>query len=368
MIAKYVASLAIVALFVSLAATQLRFASRSQVRSGTTIEENWPMEFTLDADSRHMYRVSAAMQQALQEEITFPSVGPVHVDSATVRITPKDVSWTENKTTITAPGAGLLAHVKWETPPDAADGTHGSIFIHFPDLPGATLNFHSGGYQKDDQGRYILREVTTFQGPVRLFLARLGFALAAGLPFGILLHTIWWGFQLRNEKRARLASMSPQSGQLPRTFYPNPIAEWSVWTFVFAIFAVMGGILAGFSVYDGFMDPSMAWFIYGAQAVGVAVALIAAYFTGRSVLTVKVDSNGISYARGRGDLQWLTAQWGEMLQLTEKSRTYRGTRREWLEIEFRDMTRKKLKVPQDIEGYGDLKSVLFSVFTPPKPA
>jgi hypothetical protein len=82
-------------------------------------------------------------------------------------------------------------------------------------------------------------------------------------------------------------------------------------------------------------------------------------------MTVRVEANGISYARGRDDLQWITVAWGEILLLTEKSRTYRGTVRRWIELQFRD-NRKKLKLPQDIEGYATLRDMLFRVFTPAK--
>lgn len=367
MVPKYIASLAAVVVFVSLAATQLRFASRSQVRSGTTIEETWKLEFTLDAGGNEYYRISPALQRALENGINFTTDGPVHVVSATVQITPKDVSWSENRTTYTAPGAGLAAQVKWETSPDAPNNTHGALFMNFPEVPGNSPDLHSGSYHMDSR-RCMLREVTAFQSPVMLFFARMGIALAAGLPFGIVLHSIWWAFELRKEKRARLAALPPQGPELPRTFYPNPVAEWNIWTWLFAIFSAVACMLAGFSIADGILDPFFAWFIYGAVGLAALAGLIAAYFTGRSVLTVKVDSNGITYAKGRGDLQWLIAQWGEMSQLTEKSRTYRGNRREWVEIQFRDMNRKKLKISQDIEGYKDLKSILFSAFTPAKPA
>src|SRR5208282_1057753 len=97
MIPKYITTLAVVVIFVSLAATQLRFASRSQVRSGATIEETWNLDFTLDAGSNQYYRISPALQRRLESDVNFTTEGPVHVDSATVQITPKDVSWSESR-------------------------------------------------------------------------------------------------------------------------------------------------------------------------------------------------------------------------------------------------------------------------------
>jgi hypothetical protein len=343
----------------------LRFATRSQELSGKAVEETWKLEFTLDEDRDHTYRVSPRLQSALEDGITFVTAGPVRVVSSSVELTPKDVSWTENRTLYTSPGAGLVALVRWDTPADSANGAHGTIFIHFPEIPGLNgkgPTFHSGGYQRDSQGRYELREVTTYRSGILISLARFLFALAAALPLAIIAHCIFWAFQLKSEKRARIAALPPQGSGLPRTFYSSPILEWISWTLWIGIAAFVGAIMAVFSVYDGFMSSSMVWFIYGALGVGMVVAFIAAYFAGRSALTMRVEANGIAYAHGREDLQWLTAGWGE-LSLTQKSRTYRGNRSEWLELEFNDK-RKKLKVTEEVEGYRALRDLLMSVFRP----
>jgi hypothetical protein len=166
---------------------------------------------------------------------------------------------------------------------------------------------------------------------------------------------------LKGEKRSRVAALPPQGLALPRTFYPDPIAEWSIWLLLFGCGAVTASLMASFAVYDGFMSSSFSSIVYVVLAIGAAIAFTAAYFTGRSLLTVRVDSNGISYARGRGDLQWLNVTWSEILVLTEKSRTYRGSTRHWIEIEFQD-NRKKLKIGQSILGYPALRDLLASVF------
>ena len=124
-------------------------------------------------------------------------------------------------------------------------------------------------------------------------------------------------------------------------------------------------MMASFAVYDGFMSSSFVWVIYIIMAITAAIALPVAYFTGKSLLTVRVDTNGISYARGRGDLQWLNAAWSDILQFRQKSRTYRGNTTYWIELEFNDQ-RKKLKIGQSIEGYPALRDILTSVFTPKK--
>ncbi len=368
MLAKYLATLAVAVFLATFAASSLQFATRSQVLSGKAIDETFPFEFTIEADSSHTYKISPTMKQFLEEKISFYTEGPARVISSTVEVTPKDVSLTENRTTITSTGAAMTAHVKWDTPADSANGAHGYVFLNFPEIPGLegkTPNFHSGGYQKDDKGRYVVREVNTYQSSLLLAFARFAFALTAGIPYGVVLHSIFWIFVLKSEKRARLAALPPQGSELPRTFYPNPIAEWSIWTLLFGIGGLVSSMMASFAVYDGFMSSSFTWVVFIMLGIMGAIALIAAFFTGRSAMTVRVEANGIAYSRGRGDLQWIIVAWGEILLLTEKSRTYRGTVRRWIEIQFRD-NRKKLKLAQDIEGYPALRDLLFRVFAPSK--
>jgi hypothetical protein len=126
------------------------------------------------------------------------------------------------------------------------------------------------------------------------------------LPLGVILHIIYWIFVLKGERHSRVLAFPPQGGGLPETFYPNPIAEWATWLLVLGIGSVMASLMAGFSVYDGFMSSEFTWVIYIILGITVVVGVPAAYFTGKRLLTVRVDPGGIAYARGRGDLQWMT--------------------------------------------------------------
>jgi hypothetical protein len=109
------------------------------------------------------------------------------------------------------------------------------------------------------------------------------------------------------------------------------------------------------------MSSTFIWVIYVIMAIAVAIAIPAAYFTGKSLLTVRIDAHGISYARGRGDLEWLDVAWRDILHFKEKSRTYRGNTTHWIELEFEDQP-KKLKIAQSIEGYSTLRDILMNVF------
>ena len=176
MIPKYLATLALTVCFVTFAASSLQFATRSQVLAGKPVGETLQIEFTIDADSSHTYKISPRIKQFLEERISFYTEGPPRVVSAKIEITPKDVSWTENRSTITSTGAAMTARLQWDTPGDSKNGAHGNIYLNFPEIPGLegkAPTFHSGGYQKDDKGRYVVREVTAYRDAFQLSLGRL---------------------------------------------------------------------------------------------------------------------------------------------------------------------------------------------------
>jgi hypothetical protein len=361
MLTKYVATLAVTVVVITLIASSLKFATSSQVLSGKALDETMKFEFTIAADSNnHYYVINADMAQFLQTNIAFPTQGSPHVVSANVQVTPKQVSWTEDRTTITATGAAINVQLRWDTPSGSANGSQGSIFLNLPQIPGLEgkpLTLRSGPYQVDSQGRNVIRQMTTYRSAFLVAVARFDFALAAGLPFGILLHTICWAFLLRGEKRSRLAALQPQATGLPRTFPPDPIAEWVLWLLVLGLGAFIASMIAGLSIADGFMSAQLQYFVYGALAIAAVVALLVAYFTGKRVLTVRVEPDGISYARGRNNPQWTSTIWGDIAGVTQKSRTYRGNTTYWVEITFAD-GRSKLKISQSITGYPALRDLL----------
>jgi len=364
MLPKYLATLAISVLLVTLAVSSLQFTKRSQVLRGTAVDENLQFEFTIDADSTHTYEITPAVAEFLESNISFRPEGSAHIVSAKVVITPKDVSWSENHENITSTGAALSAQLSWDTPPDSANGARGKIYLDFPQVPGLegkAVSFHSGTYQRDDSGHSIIREVTSYRSTSMLSFGRFVFALSVGLPFGIVLHTIYWLLAMKGEKRSRIAALPPQSTTLPRTFFPDPIAEWIAGVFFFGLGASVACVLAGMAVYDGFLSPFSRSAIEIILGITVSVALAAVYFTAKYLLTVRVESTGIFYARGRGELQWLSAAWGEILVLTQKSRTYRGNTTYWMELELSD-NRKKLKIGQSIGDYPALRDLLLSMY------
>lgn len=359
MIPKYLATLAVAVVVITFAASLLPFATRSQVLSGHAVNEALRLEFTIAADSGDYYIIKPAIAEFLQSHIRFRTAGPPRVIAANVEVTPQDVSWSENRRTMTAAGAAMSAQLEWDTPSDSANGAYGFIYLDFPEIPGLNRkepSFHSGAYQKDRAGRRVIREVTTYRSSFRLSLARFAAALPAGLPYGILLHTIYWAFVLKREKRSRVAALPPEGAGLPRTFYPDPIEEWTSWLIVLGVGAGASAMMAGMAVWEGFVSSFLAPFIYTFLAVAVAIALALAYFSGKNVLTIRVASDGISYVRGRDNLQWLNAAWSDIVWKL-KSSQYRSGTRYRIELEFKDK-RKKLKIDQSHKAYPTLRKLL----------
>ena len=56
MISKYLATLAVAVFLVTIGASSLQFATRSQVLGGKAVDETLRLEFTIDADSSHTYK------------------------------------------------------------------------------------------------------------------------------------------------------------------------------------------------------------------------------------------------------------------------------------------------------------------------
>ena len=368
MLLKYLLTLAATVVSATLVVASLEFVSGSKVLSGQALSESLQFEFTIDAGGGQYYAIDADLAQFLQTHVDFTTQGPPHVVAVNVQVTPKQVSWNENPLNPglahTAPGAAMNVQLDWNTPADSVNGSSGSIYLNFPQIPGLEgkkVVLRSGPYQVDSAQRYVIRRVTTYRSASMVAMARFVFALAAGLPFGIFLHTLFLGLRLVSaEKRARLSALPPQGAALPRTFYPDPVAEWFVWLPLLGASAFMGSIFAGFSVANGSMSSRLVHAVYIGLPITAAIALLAAYFTGKTVLTVRVESEGISYARGRKNLQWMSATWSQILGITPKSQTNRGNKRCWIEIMFYDLDTLKI-IDERITDFAGLRDLLASV-------
>ena len=366
MLRKYLGSFLIVLVAVCGICSTLTFATRSHVRAGDAVEETFNTELTLDASagSNQFYPVDADIKSDLEKGVTFIGSGAARVTSVKVDVTAKEVSWTRDKIKYKAPGTAMVAHVKWETPADAANGATGDIQIKFPKIRGVSSyepSFHSGGYQKTGDGRLLFREITVYQGALSLALGRFFFSLSVGLPITLLIHGIWWAFQVKREKRLRLAALAPADPDaLPRTYYSNPTAEWFGWTFTLIMFGVIGSLMASFVIHDGYLSSTLDWVLIIMQAVGIAIGLIVIWGARISVVTVRIDADTLSLAKGRGEPRWNTARWADLKSALTKSRTYKGTTTEWVEVQFPDG--KTRKIPAGVEGFAELRDRVLTIY------
>lgn len=371
MLLRYLNSFFPILVVLTAICSALPIATRSHVPAGTVIEETWRSEITLDTSDRRHYRVDDEIKEDLEKGVMFVGTGSVRVTSSKVEITAKQVSWDDHDETITAPGAVMVSHVKWEAPAGSANGAVGDIRVAFPKIrgiPSYTPNFRSGGGQKTGDGQWIFREVTTYRSHLSLLLGRFFFALYAGLPMAIAVHSLWWLWVLRGEKRLRLAALAQPDGEaLPRMFYPSPTAEWLAWTLVLLIFGGLGCMLVGFAMHDGFLSSVMQWVIIIFQAAGVFVGLLTVLIVRANVLTVRIDDDAIALAKGRGQPRWITARWADLKSLETKYRTYKGTRVESMHLRFPD-GRKKTIAEYKVQDYRILRDTSFALYARHHPA
>jgi hypothetical protein len=364
MLRRYFISLVVVTVVMSAIASMFSFVTRSQVRGGTTVEEMWTNDFTLRGMGSTYYEVDSDIMADLEKGVSFVGSGAIRVLSTKVEVSAKKVTWTSNKTEYTAPGGTLVSHVRWEAPADAAAGAAGTIHVEFPKIrgvPGYDVNFHSGSYQKTGN-EWVFREVTVHQGAISLALGRLVFGMCLGLPVAFLFHSGWWLLYLRREKRARLAALAPVSSEtLPRTFYPDPVAEWNVWCIMMLIFGGIGTFIAGIGISSGFVSSVIAWVILGMVGFGVLISLLIVWLVRRSVVSLKIDADSLSVAQGRGEPKWITASWGDLKGAVCKSRTYKGSRTEWVEVIFPDGKKRKF-YENYLPEYAVVRAVVLALY------
>lgn len=357
MLARYLASFLLTLGIVCGLLTGLPFAARARVRGGAVVEETWTHRFTMGDGAGHWYPINNVARAELERKITFRGTGVVQVRSAVVQVTPKTVTWSRNKTNYSAPGGEMVTHITWSTAVDAHGGAAGDIGMMFPildDMPKLKPVFRSGPYQFMPNGRRVFREVNAYGNDAAVTLARMAFALCAGLPITMLLHSIFWGLRLKRMRKAQVAAFDaePWRPDQPRTFPPGDTAEWVDVTMAVAIIGGIGSLIALLAIHDGYLSTSVNRFLVGLALFGWLVALITGTIMRRRVVTVRLDADGIALARGRGEPRWVEARWPDLRGAAARSRTYRGNVTRWLEIITPDS--RVWKVPSTSIGYQTL--------------
>lgn len=364
MIRRYLVSLLILVVVLCAVFSSFAFVTKAQVGAGAVVDENFHCDFVLPItiSPGRYYRVDEDVLQNFQQNTKFVASGPIEILSQNIQITTKDVSWKRNKTTITAPGGGLQAQVQWRAKTNT-DG-QGTIELQFPEYKlekPYTIDLHSGNFQIED-GRRLFRETQVYQNGASVFIGRMLFASSLALPVGLLVHSIWWFFVLMREKRVRVAALAAGSpGALPRTFHPSPIAEFYWFTVVMCIMGAIGAFIAVLACTDSYLSLTMFGAIIITEAIGVLIALFVAWCVRRSLVTMKLDAEGIAFAKGRGALRWVTARWADLQEVEVKERTHKGTRIEWVEIRFPDGKRRYFS-ENTVDDYKLVRDTIFTLF------
>jgi hypothetical protein len=341
MLQKYLVTLVLVVLAVTYAASHLTFVAHSAVAAGTRVDEHLTYEFFLNTGNHTYHAVDAEAAQFLGGHIGLSTGGSAHLAAAEVTVVPRAMSWTRNKQRYYARGALLTVDFSWDTPPDERDGAAGQVYLDLPDVSrfeGSYISLLSGSWATDSGG-LIIRTEAAYRDPLRLGLARSLLALSLGLPVGIIVHAVGWYFlALPRERAARIAALPEAGSGLPRTFHPDPVIEWSAALGALCLFAVFAALMFADST-EGLVSYSGVHIAYMLMAAGAVCAPLAAAWAGSRALTVRVEDNGIAFARGRTAAQWTCVPWTEVTGKCEKSN--RGNY--WIELEFRGQW-SKLKI------------------------
>jgi|GEM_PF-3086327 len=364
MIRRYLVSLLILVVVLCAVFSSFAFVTKAQVGAGAVVDENFHTDFVLPItiSPGRYYRVEADVLQNFQQNTKFVASGPIDILSQNIQITTQEVSWKRDKTTITAPGASLQAQVQWRAKTNT-DG-QGTIELTFPEYKlekPYVIDLHSGNFQIDNGHRWF-RETQVYQNGASVFIGRMMFAGILAFPVGLLVHSIWWFFVLMREKRVRVAALAAgSSGALPRTFHPSPIAEFFWFTVVMSFFGFFGAFICILACTDSYLSLTMFGVVVITEGIGFLIALFVVWCVRRALVTMKLDADGIAFAKGRGELNWVTARWADLREVEVKERVYKGNRTEWVEITFPDGKRRYFS-ENTVDDYKLVRDTMFALF------
>lgn len=363
---RYLLSFLFVVLVLSLLCSFLPSVTRSHVLSGAVLEEHWVHDFVLGAGDDRFFIVDAPRKAELEAGVAYRASGPVKILSSTVRVTPKEVTWSKGKNrSVTAPGGQLDASVKWEALSAGDAGPSGAIQVAAPN--GYAMALKSGSYQVQN-GRILVREVTVHAGAVSLALGRLGFAMWMGLPLAAMAHSIWLLCMLPGIRRARAAAdAAAEQTPLPRTFSPNPVAVWQIWAVLFLIFGFVTALICGIASYGGYFSTLMMWVVGWFLGAGVLIGLFVAWLVGRTLMSVRVDAESIRCSKFSDGRKPIQAPWSEVKAVNVKERMVKGVRQEWVEIVFPDGTARKFS-ESNLADYPSFRRVVETLYAHHHPA
>jgi hypothetical protein len=121
-----------------------------------------------------------------------------------------------------------------------------------------------------------------------------------------------------------------------------------------------GGALTTFwtvlTIKDGYQSSGFWWFEGGWVVCAIIAALTVAAWVRATMVTVLVEDDSISFARGRRASRWIKARWSELRDVRVMSRTHQGTTTEWIQVVLPDG--KKLKIPESITDYSTLRETM----------
>lgn len=351
---KYLLSLLVPLAVLSVIAAFLPFATRAHVTAGTTVDDTIPGDAIAYLSTDKFPAVKDRLASILQENITFTGTGAVQVLSGRLEIPDPPFFDRDEKHSHYAHPAS--AHVQWTVPAGTAAGAQGAIETHSGPIEskyGFLASFNP-------PGPLPLRKITVHGSALAAFGARLSFGCAVVLPLVFTLHTLWWFFFLRRERRARIAAQTLREPvALPITFHSEPVFEWRTYTIMLLLFSFVS--LFVLFVYRHPIEVGLAPPSVGILGFGLVIATGLFWLVRRNAVSLTLDPTHLAYARGRNPNDWLTAPWAELRGVHLRTVVEKGIKHEWVEIEFPDGKKGPI-YHRTVVNYPLVRDTLLAVF------
>jgi len=326
---KYLLSLLAPLAVLSVVAAFLPFATRAHVIAGTTVDDLIPGDAIAFVSPDKYPSVQERLASILQENTIFTGTGAVQVLSGRLEIpNPPFFDCDQKHSNYTH---AAWAHVQWTVPAGTAAGAQGAIETHSGNIESKYGFFASF----NNPSPLPLRKIAVHGSTLAAFGARLYFGCAVVLPLVFTVHTLWWFFFLRRERRARITAQTLREPiALPITFHPEPVFEWRTYTIMMLLFSFVS--LFVLFIYRHPIEVGLTPPSVGILGVGLVIATGMFWLVRRNAVSLTLDLTHLGYARGRNPKDWLTAPWTELRGVHLRTVVEKGIKHEWVEIEFPD--------------------------------
>jgi hypothetical protein len=324
MIVKHLISFLVLLAVTCGAFTRLSVIDRKNKLAGAVVEDVYMASILLHKPGTSSYYNSFNTQglRALKESIRFEGGGALRVLSSELELRATMVQWKAQEpnglrdANYSAPGVEMVARVKWQVSPTAADGEAGDIHLAFSKAVSnaACEPLVHGRFEKRDNATFMAAEATAYQSTLAWYLGRCQTALVLALPVAGFFNALIWAvvLHLSVKKLASLRAGEPVAGTY---YFPAPprLDDWRHACIILGLCCMPAFIPVYSAAADQHMPSFLSAFILSFCGAGLLFAAAMLVYLPRVVVSVRMDAETISIAKGRREpLQWDTARWEEL--------------------------------------------------------